>query len=66
MLENALQPNERLRDNPLGLHLQALATSFMEDGYADVTVRLKLGCLRTLGGGSDEPSSPSPMLMSGL
>jgi site-specific recombinase XerD len=49
MLENALQPNERLRDNPLGFHLQALATSFMEDGYADVTVRLKLGLLADFG-----------------
>jgi site-specific recombinase XerD len=49
MLKNSLQPNERLRDNPLGLHLQALATSFMEDGYADMTVRLKLGLLADFG-----------------
>src|ERR1700758_1267637 len=49
MLEDSLRPNERLRDNPLGLHLQALATSFMEDGYADMTVRLKLGLLADFG-----------------
>ena len=49
MLEDSLQPSERLRDNPLGLHLQTLATSFMEDGYADVTVQLKLGLLADFG-----------------
>ena len=49
MLKDSLEPSERLRDNPLGLHLQALATSFREDGYADVTVRLKLGLLADFG-----------------
>jgi site-specific recombinase XerD len=49
MLENSLQSNARFQDNPLGFHLQALATSFMEDGYADETVRLKLGLLADFG-----------------
>jgi integrase/recombinase XerD len=49
MLGKLLRRNERLQDNPLGLHLQALATSFIEDGYADVTVRLKLRLLADLG-----------------
>ena len=42
MLEKFLQPNERLHDIPLGLSLRALATSLVEDGYADQTVRSKL------------------------
>ena len=49
MLEKSLQPNERLHDNPLGLSLQALATSLVEDGYADQTVRSKLRLLADLG-----------------
>lgn len=49
MLEDSLQPNERLQGNPLGFHLQALATSFREDGYADETVRLKLELLADFG-----------------
>jgi Phage integrase family len=49
MLEKLLRPKERLQDKPLGLHLQALATSFLEDGYADVTVRLKLRLLADFG-----------------
>ena len=49
MLEKSLQPNERLHDNPLGLSLQALATSLVEDGYADQTVRSKLRLLDELG-----------------
>ena len=49
MLEKSLQPNERLHDNPLGLSLQALATSLVEDGYADQTVRSKLRLLAELG-----------------
>ena len=49
MLEKSLPPNERLHDNPLGLSLQALATSLVEDGYADQTVRSKLRLLADLG-----------------
>jgi site-specific recombinase XerD len=49
MLEKCLRPNERLQDNPLGFHLQAFATSLVEDGYADVTVRWKLGLLADFG-----------------
>jgi site-specific recombinase XerD len=49
MLEKSLPPNERLHDNPLGLSLQALATSLVEDGYADQTVRSKLRLLDELG-----------------
>ena len=49
MRENCLQSNERFEDNPLGIHLQALARSFMEDGYANETVRLKLGLLTDFG-----------------
>ena len=49
MLEKSLQPNERLHDNPLGFSLQALATSLVEDGYADQTVRSKLRLLVELG-----------------
>ena len=49
MLKKSLQPNERLHDNPLGLSLQALATSLVEDGYADQTVRSKLRLLDELG-----------------
>ena len=49
MLEKSLQPSERLHDNPLGLSLQALATSLVEDGYADQTVRSKLRLLAGLG-----------------
>ena len=49
MLEKSLQPNERLHDNPLGPSLQALATSLVEDGYADQTVRSKLRLLADLG-----------------
>ena len=49
MLEKSLPPNERLHDNLLGLSLQALATSLVEDGYADQTVRSKLRLLDELG-----------------
>jgi len=49
MLKNSVQPNERLQDNPLSFHLQALATSLVEDGYADETVRWKLGLLADFG-----------------
>jgi site-specific recombinase XerD len=49
MLKDSLQSTERLQDHPLGFHLRALATSFVEDGYADVTVRLKLGLLADFG-----------------
>ena len=49
MLEKSLQTNERLHDNPLGPSLQALATSLVEDGYADQTVRSKLRLLDELG-----------------
>ena len=49
MLEKFLQPNERLHDIPLGLSLRALATSLVEDGYADQTVRSKLRLLDELG-----------------
>ena len=40
-MQNALQLTEHLQDKPLGFHLRALATSFMENGYADETIRLK-------------------------
>jgi site-specific recombinase XerD len=49
MLENSLQPDERLQDNPLESHLQTLATSLLEDGYADETIRSKLGLLADFG-----------------
>jgi len=49
MLERSLQPNERLHDNPLELSIQALATSLVEDGYADETIRWKLRLLADLG-----------------
>ena len=49
MLKNSLQPNERLQDNPLRSHLSAFAASLVEDGYADVTVQLKLGLLADFG-----------------
>jgi hypothetical protein len=45
MQENALQPDARLQNNPLGPLLQMLTASLVEDGYADVTVRSKLGLL---------------------
>lgn len=49
MQENTAQPDVRLQDNPLESHLQTLATSLVEDGYADVTVRSKLGLLADFG-----------------
>jgi len=49
MLENSLQSDERLRDNPLGLHLQTLRTSLVEDGYAVGTIRSKLRLLADFG-----------------
>ena len=49
MLENSFPPDERFQDNPLRFHLQALATSLVEDGYADETVRSKLGLLADFG-----------------
>jgi site-specific recombinase XerD len=49
MLEKFLRANERLEDNALGSHIQALATSLAEDGYADETIRLKLKLLADLG-----------------
>ncbi|HEX5483744.1 MAG TPA: hypothetical protein VFZ08_14060, partial [Terriglobia bacterium] len=49
MLENSFPPDERFQDNSLRFHLQALATSLVEDGYADETVRSKLGLLADFG-----------------
>lgn len=49
MLEKFLRSNERLEDNALGSHLQALATCLAEDGYADETIRSKLKLLVDLG-----------------
>ena len=48
MQENSLQPDDRLQGNPLGFHLQTLVASF-EDGYADATIRTKLGLLADFG-----------------
>jgi site-specific recombinase XerC len=49
MVKNCLQSSRRLKDNPLGSHLQTVARSFKEDGYADVTVRNKVGLLADFG-----------------
>ena len=49
MLKNSLQSIERLQDNPLGFYLEALATSFVQDGYGDEAVRLKLALLADFG-----------------
>ena len=49
MRENSSQAHKHLRDNPLGFHLRAFATSLVDDGYSDRTVRLKLGLLACLG-----------------
>jgi site-specific recombinase XerD len=52
MRENSSQAHRRLqapRNNQLGFYLRAFATSLMEDGYTDRTVRLKLGLLACLG-----------------
>lgn len=49
MRENSSQAHKHLWDNPLGFHLRAFATSLVEDGYTDRTVRLKLGLLARLG-----------------
>ncbi|MGA7951270.1 MAG: tyrosine-type recombinase/integrase [Thiobacillaceae bacterium] len=49
MLEEFLRANERLEGNPLGSHLQALATCLVEDGYAEETIRSKLKLLADFG-----------------
>jgi site-specific recombinase XerD len=52
MRKNSSQAHEllqNLRDNRLGFHLRAFATSLVEDGYSDETVQLKLGLLVCLG-----------------
>lgn len=49
MLKNSLLSTERLQGEPWGFHLQALATCFVQDGYADETVRLKLALLADFG-----------------
>ncbi len=52
MRENSSQAHKRLqdlRDNQLGFHLRAFATSLVEDGYTDGIVQLKLGSLACLG-----------------
>jgi site-specific recombinase XerD len=50
MLKNSLQSkSQHLQDNSLVFHLQTFATSLREDGYADETVRLKLGLLADFG-----------------
>src|SRR6266498_635724 len=49
MLENSLQADKRLQDNPLVFHLRTFAASLLEDGYADGTVQSKLGLLADLG-----------------
>jgi site-specific recombinase XerD len=48
-MQNALQLTEHLQDKPLGFHLRALATSFVENGYADETIRLKSMLLADFG-----------------
>ncbi len=49
MLKNSMQGHKRLEASPLGLHLEVLARSFKEDGYADRTVRVKLRLLTDFG-----------------
>jgi site-specific recombinase XerD len=49
VLKNFMQGNKRLEASPLGLHLEALARSFKEDGYPDSTVRVKLRLLTDFG-----------------
>jgi integrase/recombinase XerD len=49
MLENSLQADKRLQDNPLVFHLRAFATSLTEDGYAEGSVQSKLWLLADLG-----------------
>jgi site-specific recombinase XerD len=49
MREKFLRVNECLEDNTLESHLQALATSLAEDGYAAETIRSKLKLLADLG-----------------
>lgn len=49
MLEKFLRSNERLEDNALGSHLQALARCLVEDGYAGETIRSKLKLLGDFG-----------------
>jgi site-specific recombinase XerD len=52
MLANSfknLAAPKHFQDNPLVLHLQTFATSLVEDGYADVTLRSKLWLLADFG-----------------
>lgn len=49
MLKDWLNTNKRIRDNWLKSHLRTFATSVMNDGYADATVKSKLLSLAVLG-----------------
>ena len=49
MLKDWLNTNKRFRGNRLTSHLRTFATSAMDDGYADVTVKSKLWVLANFG-----------------
>jgi site-specific recombinase XerD len=49
VLKDWLNTNNRIRDNWLKSHLRTFATSVMNDGYADATVKSKLLSLAVLG-----------------
>ena len=49
MLKDWLNTNKRVRDNPLMSHLLTFATTLMDDGYADATVKSKLWLLAEFG-----------------
>jgi hypothetical protein len=49
VLKDWFNTNKRFRGNRLTSHLRAFATSVMDDGYADVTVKSKLWVLANFG-----------------
>jgi site-specific recombinase XerD len=49
VLKDWLNTNKRVQDNLLTPHLRTFGTSLIDDGYADATVKSKLGLLAELG-----------------
>jgi hypothetical protein len=49
VLKDWLNTNKRVRDNPLMSHLLTFATTLMDDGYTDATVKSKLWLLAEFG-----------------
>ena len=64
-MQNALQLPAHLQDKPLGFHLRALAASFVQNGYADETIRLKSILLADFGRWFGRTGLAPPTLMSG-